>query len=315
MKLTRRQAIGSAASDLALSASNGRAEADALVPIRVGTVSTDPGMQPFYAQDLGFFKDAGLDATVTILNNASAIVAAISAGSLDVGQASVSPVALAHQHGISLRFIAASGIYSGPVGNTILMVSKNSPIKSGADLSGKTIAVGILKDLTQFEASTWIDKTGGDSKTVRFVEARISEMPSVLEQGRVDAAVLIEPFITTAKTTAREVANLSDTMGGPYIISGWVSGDDWIRGNPDIVKRYVTAMRRAGAWANAHPKESADILVKYSKIRPDVAAAMHRMHYSEVSFIDPVTVQRPIDLLVRYGALTPFSAKDIIATQ
>jgi NitT/TauT family transport system substrate-binding protein len=272
-------------------------------------------MQPFYARDLGFFKDAGFDANVAILNNASNIVVAISAGSLDVGQASVSPVALAHQHGISIRFIAASGIYTGPIGNTILMVSKKSTITSGADLSGKTIAIGILKDLTQFEASTWIDETGGDSKTVRFIEVRISEMPAVLEEGRVDAAVLIEPFVTTAKTTAKVLANLSDTMGGPYIISGWVSSDDWIRRNPEVVKRYAAVMKRAGIWANAHPKESADILVRYSKIRPDVAAAMHRMHYAEGSTIDPVTVQRPIDLLVRYGALTPFSAKDIIAAQ
>ena len=313
MKTTRRGAIVSVAGLLGFA--RAQAQADDLTPIRIGTVSTDPGMQPFYARDLGFFKDAGLDASVTILNNASNIVAAISAGSLDVGQASVSPVALAHQHGIPMRFIAATGIYTGPVGNTILMVSKKSAIKSGADLTGKTIAIGILKDLTQFEASTWIDQTGGDSKTVRFIEARISEMPAVLDEGRVDAAVLIEPFVTTAMATARVLANLSETMGGPYLISGWVGSDDWVRRNPDLVKRFVAVMKRSGIWANTHPKESADILVRYAKIKPDLVAAMHRMHYAEGSTIDPMTVQRPIDLLVRYGALAPFSAKDIIAAQ
>jgi NitT/TauT family transport system substrate-binding protein len=140
-------------------------------------------------------------------------------------------------------------------------------------------------------------------------------MPAVLDEGRVDAAVLIEPFVTAAMSTAKVLANLSDTMGGPYLISGWVANDDWIRRNADVVKRYDAVMRRAGIWANAHPKESADILIRYAKIRPELVAAMHRMHYSEGSTIDPATVQRPIDLLVRYGALVPFSAKDIIAAQ
>ncbi len=310
---SRRRALGTLAGAVGLAA-GGRGRAGSRAPIRIGTVTTDPGMQPLYAQDQGFFRDAGLDATVTILNNASAIVAAIASGSLDVGQSSVSPVALAHQHGIPIRFIAAAGIYTEPPGNTILMVAKTSPIKTGADLNGKTIAIGILKDLTQFEASTWIDKTGGDSKTVRFIESRISEMPAVLDQGRADAAVLIEPFVTSAKTTSRVLANLSETMGGPYMVSGWVSADDWIRRNPELVKRYVAVMQRSATWANAHQDASAAVLVRYAKIQPDLVATMHRLKYAETAAIDPMTVQRPVDILVRYGALAPLAAKDIIAS-
>ncbi len=314
MKLTRRQAFATTAALFGAAVVRGRARADDLVSIRVGTVASDPGMQPMYAVDQGFFKDAGLDAGLTILGNASNIVAAIASGSLDVGQTSVSPVALARQHGIPIRFIAAAGYYAGGVGNTIMMVAKSSSIASGADLNGKTIAIGILKDLTQFEASTWIDKTGGDAKTVRFIEAKYSEMPAVLDQGRADAAVLLEPYVTEAKASSKVIANLSDTMGGPYMVAGWVSSEDWIRRNPDLVRRYVTVMQRAAVWANAHAKESAEVLVRYAKISPDVAAAMHRLRYAEGSTIDPVTVQRPIDLLVKYGALAPLSAKDIIAT-
>jgi NitT/TauT family transport system substrate-binding protein len=314
VNLTRRHALATTAALLGAAAVRGRALGDDLVPIRVGTVPADPGMQPMYALDQGFFKDAGLDASLTILGNASNIVAAIASGSIDVGQTSVSPVALARQHGIPIRFIAASGYYTGGTGNTIMMVSKNSTVATGADLNGKTIAVGILKDLTQFEASTWIDKTGGDAKTVRFIEAKYSEMPAVLDQGRADAAVLLEPYITEAKASSRVIANLSDTMGGTYMVSGWVCTEDWIHRNPDLVKRYIAVMQRSGAWANAHPRESAGVLVRYAKIAPDVAAAMHRLRYSEIATIDPITVQRPIDLLVKYGALAPLSAKDIIAT-
>jgi len=53
----------------------------------------------------------------------------------------------------------------------------------------KTVAVSALHDMTQFETSAWVDKTGGDSKSVRFVELKYTEMATALEQGRADAAV------------------------------------------------------------------------------------------------------------------------------
>lgn len=312
MTVTRRRALAAVTGLCAASAWPASARAD--VPIRIGTVTTDPGMQPLYAKDRGLFKDAGLEAEVSILNNASVIVAAIASGSLDVGQASVSPAALAREHGIRIRFVAPGGIYTAPPGNTILMVPNASPIKSAADLNGKTIAVGILRDLTQYEVSAWMDKSGGDSKSVHFIEARISEMPAILDEGRAAAAVLIEPFITTAKSEARVLANMSESMGGPYMVSGWIATDDWIRSSPDALARFRSVLQRAAVWANAHPKDSAQTLVRWSKISPQVAAQMHRVHYAETATIDPAMVQRPIDLLVRYGALSPLNASELIAS-
>jgi NitT/TauT family transport system substrate-binding protein len=317
MNLTRGHALGTVAGALVLAealASMEAAAADDLRSVEIGTIAIDPCAQPFYAQDQGFFKAAGIDAKVTILKNSSACVAALAAGSIDVASSSIPNTAFARAHGIPIRFFAPAGIYTGPVGNTIAMVAKSSTIKSGADLAGKTVAVGALKDMTQFEMSSWIDKTGGDSKTVRLVELPYAEMPAALDQGRADAAVLIEPFITTAKMTSRILANLSDTIGGPYLVSGWVSTDDWIRRNPDLVKRFISVMQKTAIWANHHQKQSADILVKYTNILPDVAASMNRIHYADIMTIDAATVQRPVDMLVRYGAMAPMSAKDIIAS-
>ena len=308
MSVNRRHAIGVVAGLLAM----GRARADELRSIQIGTIAIDPCAQPFYAKDQGFFTAAGIDANVSILNNSSAAVAALAAGSIDIASSSVPNAAFARAHGIPIRFIAPAGIYTGPIGNTIAMVPKNSPLKSGADLAHKTVALGALKDMTQFEMSTWIDKTGGDSKTVRLIELPYAEMPAALDQGRADAAVLIEPYITSAKSSSKILANLSDTMGGPYLVSGWVSTDDWIRRNPELLKRFIAVTQRAAIWANHHQKESAGVLVRYSKITPDVAAAMNRIHYADVMTIDAATVQRPVDMLVKYGALAPMSAKDII---
>lgn len=318
MNVTRHRVLAQGTALIGIAASFGAASraarAQGVPAMQIGTITIDPCMQPLYAQELGLFKAAGLDPQITIMNNSAAEVAALAAGSIDVASASVPTVAYAHQHGIPIRFIAAASIYTGPVGNTNLMVAKTSPVKSGADISGKTVAVSALHDMTQFETSAWVDKTGGDSKSVRFVELKYTEMATALEQGRADAAVLIEPYVTSAKATSRILANLSDTMGGPYVVSGWVSSEDYIRKNPEAIRRFVAVMQKSAAWANTHQKESGDILVRYAKIRPEIAAAMNRIHYYEGFVVEPSAFQRQLDMMAKYGALPQISAKDIMAT-
>jgi hypothetical protein len=47
------------------------------------------------------------------------------------------------------------------------MVPKDSTARTGADLNGQIVAINGLKDLTQFTTAAWIDKNGGDVRTVR----------------------------------------------------------------------------------------------------------------------------------------------------
>jgi ABC-type nitrate/sulfonate/bicarbonate transport system substrate-binding protein len=137
-------------------------------------------------------------------------------------------------------------------------------------------------------------------------------MQAALEQGRADAVAIIEPYVTTAKSSARLLANLSDTFGGPYLLFGWIATDEWLRRNADVAKRFTAVMLRSAAWANSHPKDSVDEILRYTKIKPEVATAMNRLRYAETSAIDPVLVQRPVDMMVRYGALAPLNARDIV---
>jgi NitT/TauT family transport system substrate-binding protein len=77
-----------------------------LLPVRLGAMTIDTSAEAFYALDQGFFTAAGLDVTLTILNNGSAIAAALSAGSLDIGFGSPTPVLMAHLSGLPIGFIA-----------------------------------------------------------------------------------------------------------------------------------------------------------------------------------------------------------------
>ncbi len=168
------------------------------VPLQLGTMGADGSAEPFYGSDHGFFKDAGLDVKITVMNNTASLASAVAGGALEIGYGSVIPLAQAHLRGLEFRVIAPAFEAGGPQLTNVIMVGKNSTAKTGADLNNTTVAVNGLRDLTQYEMQAWIDQNGGDVKTVKLIEIPFPEMGVAVESGRVSAAILAEPFTTQA---------------------------------------------------------------------------------------------------------------------
>jgi ABC-type nitrate/sulfonate/bicarbonate transport system substrate-binding protein len=70
-------------------------------------------------------------------------------------------------------------------------------------------------------------------------------------------------------------------------------------------------VRKASEWANQHPVESGDILIKYSKMDP---ALMHSMARSvNATTLDAALVQPELDVAAKYGAIEhSFPASEIL---
>ena len=68
--------------------------------------------------------------------------------------------------------------------NGYVIVPKNSPIKSGKEVTGKTFAVDQIGGLPYASCRAWVDATGGDSKAVKFIELAFSEMMPAIQSGR-----------------------------------------------------------------------------------------------------------------------------------
>lgn len=294
----------------------GLARADAPpapIALQVGAMPIATSAEVYYAQDEGFFKDAGLDVKLTVLNNGAAILAAAVAGSVDIGFGSPAPLIAARQRGIPVRFIAPAVLYHGgpnPQVPTVLVVAKDSPIRTAADLSGKTVAVGGLNDLGYYSAEAWIEKNGGTPSAIQFVEMPYSAMGAALQAGRISAGVSIEPFLS-ALTGTRRLAVVNDAVSSRYMLAGWFALDPWIGRNAEALKRFTAVLQRSARWANTHPRESAAILAKYTGTTPE-AAAMSRVTYETDTTVSPQVVQPVIDLLQKYGKLkSPPAASDI----
>jgi NitT/TauT family transport system substrate-binding protein len=287
------------------------ARAADLTPLQLGTMGADGSAEPFYGTDHNFFKDAGFDVTITVMNNTAQLASAVAGGALGIGYGSVIPLAQAHLRGLEFRVIAPALIYNAPALTNVIMTGKNSTVKSGADLNGQVVAVNGLRDLTQYEMQAWIDQTGGDLKTIKLIETPFSEMGVALETGRVAAAILAEPFTTGALSQARIIGNASAAVGKHYMVTGWFSTTSWLAQNADVAKRIQAVMLKIARWANANHAETQPIILKYTKITPDVAAKMLRSTYGETK-ADAALLQPVIDLAVKYGGMQPVAPGDLI---
>ncbi len=287
--------------------------ADGLTSITVGALPVDTSATIFYAQDQGFFKAHGLDVKIVTMPSGPVIATAVSANSLDIGVANAATVASAYTRGIALRFIAPAAIATPKTRTDVIMVAKDSKIASAADLNGKTVALNGLKDLQQICAMSWIDRHGGDSKTVKFVEVPFPQMGGALEAHRVDAALPVEPFATTAKASGRVIGDVLDGLAPNFMIVGWLANDSWLKTHADVATRFVAAIREASVWANAHEKESAQILLKNSKLDPSVAETMARAIYG--TELDGKLIQPVLNGAIKYGVIDkPVTPADLIWT-
>ena len=279
------------------------------------TLSTNPidsGAEVYYADDMGFFSKAGLSVTIQPGANGAAIAAAVAGIAVDSGYADVGTLAKAHTRGVDFTILAPAALWDSSAPVNVLMVAKNSPIRSAKDLNGKTIAVPGLGTAASFVVFAWLDANGADSSTVKFIELPYSAMPAAIEAGRVDAAHVAEPFISVAKEHARPLASADDALGKQYLRTVWFARTSWAAAHPDLVARFVAAIRQTAQWANdkRNQAKSGALLVQHTKLDPALVASMTRARYG--LSLDPALLQPEIELNAKYDHFTAFPSSDLI---
>jgi NitT/TauT family transport system substrate-binding protein len=305
----KRYLIVAAALALALFASPAGSQTREKITVAFPTV--DPTAEVLYAYDMGFFEKAGLDVTLQPLPNGGAIAAGVASGAIDFGVGNVIAIESAHTKGVPLTIVApgAANINSAP--SNVLIVAKNSPLQKASDLNGKTIATNPLRGIGDLLTSAWIDKNGGDSATVKYIEIPFPQAESVVTQGRADASLSVEPFITQSKADTRVFANTFGVLGDNYLITAYFAAAPWAQSHASTVAKFAAVIRQTADWANKNQTKSAEILAKYAKLDPEVVKQTIRARYATT--LTPAQLQPTIDTAAHYKFIEAgFPASEII---
>jgi NitT/TauT family transport system substrate-binding protein len=284
--------------------------------LRVALIPGDIAAEVYYARDMGFFKKAGIDdVEVTPITAGPAISAAVASGAVDVGYSNVVSLAIAHDRGVPVSIIAPANMHTTAVVTAgILTVAKTAPIREAKDLNGKIVAVNALNNISDVAVRAWVDRNGGDAKTVKFAELPFPQMPDAVRAGRVDAASIDasnEQSLTRSDSDLRRLANVFDAVSPDFMVSAWFATPAWVDGHPALARTFLNVIRQTAAWANANHPASATILAKYVNKSPQDIQLVTRVPYAQR--VRPEWIQPSIDAAFKYGLVkTAFPARDLI---
>jgi NitT/TauT family transport system substrate-binding protein len=283
-----------------------------LAPLKIGIIPVDVAANAYYAQDLGLFTKAGFAVEFQVMASGPVLAQAVAGGAIDIGISNVATLGNARLRGLPFRVIAPAAVVNpGQKPTDVVMVLQDSTITPGAGMNGKLIAINGLKDLQEIEARGYVDKFGGDSNTVKFVEVPFPAMGGALQEKRVDIIFPTEPFSTSDTNVGKVIGDAFDGVGPRFLLLGWFASEDWLAKNGATAKKFVDIMRQASEWANGHQTESAVMLSNHTKMPPEIASKIVRAVYGttlDASMLTPV-----LSLGSRYGLIPkPVPATDLI---
>lgn len=269
----------------------------------------------YYAIKTGMFARAGLDVSIVNLSSGAAATTAVITGTYDLGITNVLPIFSAYLRGIPAAMIAPGIINTAAHPFAQLQVAADSPYHTGADLNGKTAASPALGDINSLATHAWIDKNGGDSRTMKFVEVPNVAIEEALVAHRVDAAMLQSPLLDASLQAGRtrSLGYAYGAIASQFMGTGYVGRRDWADQHADAARRFVKTLADASTYVMAHPAETAPLVMEYTKVTVESMRTMHRTQNGLA--LDPVLVQPVIDVAAKYGTIArAFPARAIIWT-
>jgi NitT/TauT family transport system substrate-binding protein len=300
----------------ALAATGGTARAADEKPLKTVTFITtvaDDIRGFLYAQSAGYFKEAGLEVTLQQAGTGAVVAQAIVGGAQEIGKASITSIIAAYARGLPFAVIAPGLSYRKEDPTAGYLVKADSPLRTVLDLQGKTVTCSAIGDIAYLGLRSLIDKAGGDSSTVKFIEMPFPAVSAALQQGRVDAGLMGEPAMMQ-DVKAGKLRYFVDELTGysrPILEVVYFSTREWAQKNKETVSAFSKAVLRGAAYANTHVAETVPLLLPLTKMDPAVAMEM-RHGYSATSF-DPNAIQPVIDLMAKYKTIPKgFNAKDLV---
>ncbi|MFI5278813.1 MAG: ABC transporter substrate-binding protein, partial [Ktedonobacterales bacterium] len=253
---------------LAGCATAGSSGSTTLTPLTVGLTYV-PNIQfaPFYvAEQLGYYKAAGLDVTLRHHNVGEDEFAAIAAGRENVIFASGDEVLQARSKGLSLVYVA-NVFTQYPVG---LIVPANSAIQSLADLKGHTIGVPGQYGATYIGLLDLLKSAGLSSSDVSIQTIGYTQVPSLIGH-KVDAVMgyLNNEPIQFAQA-GFPVRTFPASQADPLVSNGLAAQEGELKAQPAAIRALIAATLKGVEYTNAHPQEALNLSKNFV---PDLTGA------------------------------------------
>lgn len=296
MKLLSRLAAVAAA----LMMTAGGAMAASKVTLAIGGASCLCYLPTVLAKQIGAYEKAGVDVNLVDFKGGSQSLTAVLGGSADV-------VSGYFDHTVELaakkQHLQAFVIYDRYPGLVLVVSPKETgKIKSVKDLAGKKVGVSAPGSSTDFFLKYQLVKAGlkKDSAAVIGVGLGATAI-AAMEQGQIDAAVMLDPAVTVLQNKYKDLTLLSDTrtekdtravFGGDYPGGAFYTRPEWLKSHAKEAQALTDAMVATLKWIHGHSAQEIMEKMPPNLVGADKASYLAALKntipmYSTTGLMDP----------------------------
>jgi NitT/TauT family transport system substrate-binding protein len=270
--------------------------------LKVGVIPIADVAPLYIGMKQGFFKQENLTIQPQLAEGGATITAQTVSGDLQVGFSNVTSLVIASSKKLPVQ-IVASGVQGAKDDSgawDAVLSKKGSPIKDLKALEGKTVSVNNLNNVGPLTINNAMEKAGADYKKVKYVEVPFPDANGALDTGRIDAAFVVEPFVSQGTAQgANPVTHSFEATSPNYAVATYFVTKQYAAKNKDVLDRFVRAINKSLDYAQSHPDEVRQIVPTYTKIPKDVAAKMKLPQWSAT--LNTQSIQQTADLAQKYG--------------
>jgi NitT/TauT family transport system substrate-binding protein len=274
--------------------------AAAKITIAIGGAGCLCYLPTVLAEQLGEYKKAGVDIELINFKGGSQALTAVIGGSADV-------VSGYYDHCVNLaaknQNLQAFVVYDRYPG-LVLGVSPRhtAEINSVKDLAGKKVGVSAPGSSTDFFLKYLLAKNGVAPDAVAVIGIGLDATAvAAMEQGTVDAAVMLDPTPTLLRAKFSALKILSDTrteadtlsvFGGEYPGGALYTRGDWIARHEKETQALTDAILTTLKWVHSHTAEEIMAKMPEDLVGPDKALYLAALKntlpmYSSTGRMDP----------------------------
>jgi NitT/TauT family transport system substrate-binding protein len=241
---------------------NGTTTTTTQLKIMVGGLSKQIYLPNMLTQQLGYFKQEGLD--VTLIDEASGQSSEneVLAGQVDAGSGSYNHTIELQAAGKQMQAVVLLNVAPGEA--EMVSAKEAGQIHSVSDLKGKNLGVTELGSGTQTLTTALLRKVGITPDQVHFIPVGAGDtFIAAMQQGRIDAGMTTEPTISRLISSGvgkvlvdlRSPESTQAALGGPYPFICLFMNNSYVASHQDVVQKLVNAYVKTLKWMHTHTAE------------------------------------------------------------
>ena len=297
-----------AATLFALALISAPASAQTKVTIAVGGGACLCYLPTVLANQLGEYEKAGLKVDLVDLKGGSDALKAVLGGSADVVSGYFDHCVNLAAKKQELQSFVVYDRYPGLV--LVVSPTHTADIKSIKDLAGKKVGVSAPGSSTDFFLKFLLKKNGIDPASVAVIGVGLGATAvAAMEQGQIDAAVMLDPSVTVLQGSHPDLRILSDTrtekdtlavFGGEYPGGALYSTAAWVASHEKEAQALTNAILNTLNWIHTHSAE--DIM---EKMPPEMVGKNRELYLA--------ALKNTIPMYSQSGKMDPKGADAVLA--